>query len=471
MKLVVETTAGAVRGVARDDVRVWKGIPYAAPPIGPLRFRPPVPPAPWQGERVAEHSGPVAMQARENPMAGFTDKTAIDEDCLSLDVYAPASGSNHPVMVWIHGGAFVMGSGSVPMYGGTSFAGRHDIVVVTINYRLGLFGFLYLGDQGNVALLDQVAALRWVQANIAAFGGDPGAVTVMGESAGAMSIAHLLAMPSARGLFHRAILESGAGALEPPTRADANAVAAQVLAELGTTPAGLVDVPAERILAAQTTLMKQRGLAAIAPYIDGATVPRGPAAAARAGEVARVPLLLGTNRDEWALFDTVLPATTKIAEAQIRGRLGARADAIRAAYRSWSDVIGDVVFRIPMIRLAEAFPAPVYAYRFDVASPAFGGRLGAAHTLELPLVWNHLANPFAALLFGGDATPFAGIALQLHDTWAAFIKTGVPDGGGLPAWPRYDAARRATLVIDRDPPGSRVVDDPGGEQRALWPAT
>ena len=466
--MIARTRDGAVRGIERDGVRTWLGIPFAAPPIKTRRFRPPEPPEPWTGERDATHVGPVAMQARDSIMAGLTDKTVISEDCLSLNVYAPAHGEHHPVMVWIHGGAFVMGSGSMPLYNGSSFVARHDVVVVTINYRLGLFGFLFTGDQGNVGLLDQIAALRWVRDNIAAFGGDAGSVTVMGESAGAMSIAHLLAMPAARGLFHRAILESGAGAIEPPTRKDAETVAGEVLAELGASPDQLADVPAEKILAAQATLMRQRGLSAVAPYVDGVNVPRGPRDAALAGEIARVPLLLGSNRDEWALFDVMLPQTTVVLEAQIRGRLGARADELRAAYRSWSDVAGDVVFRIPMVRLAEAHPAPVYMYRFDVASLAFGGKLGAAHALELSLVWNRLDNPFSALLLGGDTTPFQQVALRMHDTWSAFIRTGIPDGGGLPAWPRYDTERRATMIIDRE--DARVEDDAGGVQRRMWEA-
>jgi para-nitrobenzyl esterase len=203
---------------------VWKGIPYAASPVGNLRFRPPQPPPVWSGERDATRSGPVAVQARDSVMSGVGDQTAMSENCLSVNVYAPAEPlTKRPVVVWIHGGAFIMGSGSMPLYHGTSFAARHGIVVVTLNYRLGLLGLLYLGDvggdeAGNVALLDQVAALRWVKTNIAAFGGDPDNVTIMGESAGAVSIANLLVMPAARGLFHRAILQSGASGFEPPSR-------------------------------------------------------------------------------------------------------------------------------------------------------------------------------------------------------------------------------------------------------------
>jgi para-nitrobenzyl esterase len=465
---IAQTHAGAVRGTEARGVRQWLGIPFAAPPTGARRFRRPEPPEPWTGERDATRVGPVAMQARESIMAGLTDKTVISEDCLSLNVYAPAKTGPHPVMVWIHGGAFVMGAGSTPIYNGHSFAARHDIVVVTINYRLGLFGFLFTGDQGNVGLLDQVAALRWVRDNIAAFGGDADHVTVMGESAGAMSIAYMLTMPAARGLFHRAILESGAGGLEPPSRLDAETVAGEVLAELGIAKHQLADVPADKILAVQTKLAQQRGLSAVAPYIDGVNVPRTPRDAALAGEIARVPLLIGTNRDEWGLFDVMLPQTTVILEQQIRGRLGPRADELRALYRSWGDVAGDVVFRIPTLRLAEAHPAPVYLYRFDVASLAFGGKLGAAHALELSLVWNNLANAFSAMLLGGDPALFQPVALRMHDTWAKFIRSGVPDGGGLPAWPRYDTQRRATLIIDRD--DARVEDDAGGAQRRMWDA-
>src|ERR1051325_2949313 len=232
--LIVETTHGKVRGERHGEVGIWKGIPYAEPPFGALRFRPPRPPATWSGVRDATHFGTVAAQSRDPRIAilsGIGERGTSGEDCLFVNVFAPFDDAGqpagpHPVMVWIHGGAFVMGSGSTPLYHGTPFAHR-GIVVVTLNYRLGIPGLLYLGDlapgydDGNCGLLDQVAALRWVQDNIAAFGGDPGCVTIMGESAGAISIGTLLAMPAARGLFHRAILESGAPSLSPPTRDDA----------------------------------------------------------------------------------------------------------------------------------------------------------------------------------------------------------------------------------------------------------
>ena len=491
--LVVDTTYGKVAGERRGDVRIWKGIPYAAPPLDALRFRPPQPLVPWTGVRAATRFGPVAAQSRDPRIAvlsGVTEKVASSEDCLFLNVFAPEPRAPDdgawPVMVWIHGGAFVMGSGSTPLYHGVAFA-EQGIVVVTLNYRLGVAGFLYLGDlapgydAGNCALLDQVAALRWVRDNIAAFGGDPGAVTVMGESAGAISIGTLLAMPAARGLFQRAILQSGASGLSPPGRDDATKVAHHVLAELEVTVDDLAAVPIDRLIACQERLSHRLGLGAFAPYVDGVTVPDRPIDVIRGGAAAGIPLLVGSNRDEWKLFEVFLgEVTVEAFKAPLRDRLGPLLDRLLAVYRdghpersdlrAWVDLVGDVVFRIPVIRLAEAQAdrgAPVHAYRFDWKSPAFGGRLGAAHALELPFVWNRLDLPMSQALLGDQVTHAQALATSVHVTWARFIRTGDPNGGGLPEWPRYDSQRRATLLIDRR---CEVVDDPGGEARALWPS-
>ncbi len=496
-QLVVETRAGTVRGEQRPGaapglpaVSIWKGIPYAAPPIGELRFRPPQPAAPWTGERDATKFGMVAAQSRDPAiamMSGVGDKILSGEDCLTLNVFSPgADGAKRPVVVWIHGGAFIMGSGSTPLYHGVSFASHHDLVVVTINYRLGLFGLLYLGDlapgrdEGNQALLDQIAALRWVKDNIAAFGGDPERVTVMGESAGAISIGSLLAMPAARGLFHRAILQSGAAVLSPPTREDMTAVARTVLGDLGVTVDELPGVPEARLLAVQEKLSREKGLGAFAPFIDGVTVPEPPIVAVRAGAASNIPLLVGSNRDEWTLFEVFLgDRTIKPFEVPLRERLGATLDELLAIYQrdrpgrtvqqAWVELIGEIAFRIPAIRLAEAqsdHQRAVYMYRFDWSSPALGGRLGAAHGLDLPFVWNRIDLPASKVLLGEAVETAQPLATQLHATWAAFIRSGDPNGGGLPPWPTYGRARRQTMLIDRT---STVVDDPAGVARALYP--
>ena len=493
--LVVQTAQGAVRGRMRGDVAMWCGIPYAAPPEGPLRFLPPAPPPAWTGERDATRFGAVAPQSRDSrvaAMSGISEKTAMSEDCLSLNVYSPAAdGARRPVVVWLHGGAFVMGAGSTPLYDGTSFAARHDIVVVTINYRIGLLGFLYLGDiagdayaAGNQGLLDQIAALAWVRENIAAFGGDPDAVTVMGQSAGSISIANLLAAPAARGLVHRAILQSGASGLFPPTRADASALAHAVLDELGIGPAraaeALASVPLERLMAAQEEVIRRRGLAAIAPYVDGVTVPDRPIEIARRCAGANVPLLIGSTRDEWTLFQLFLgPAVSAIVVKEIESRVGAEAlGRIHAGYcagrsdgseeRAWVDLIGDVAFWMPAVYLADAQSAcaPVWMYRFDWATPIFDGRLGATHALDLPFVWNVAHHPHAQFLLGAEAEAAQPLAHAMHDSWAAFIRRGDPNGAGLPDWPSYDAGRRATMLLDR---ASRVVDDPDRARRERWP--
>ncbi len=492
--LLVQTTTGPVRGMVRRGVSTWRGIPFAEPPVGRLRLRPPRPPAPWTEARDATRFGAVAPQSRDPRvavMSGISERATVSEDCLTLNVFSPAAdGKRRPVVVWLHGGAFILGAGSAPLYDGTSFAANHDLVVVSANYRLGLLGFLFLGDlagedyaAGNVALLDQIAALTWVRDNIAAFGGDPDAVTIMGQSAGAIAGAALLSMPAARGLFHRAVLQSGAIGLSIPSRTGATAFAAEALVELGLEPgrAGeIADVPLGRVIADQQALSERHGLATFTPYVDGVTVPAPPNDVIRAGKGADVPLLLGSNRDEWTLFDSLVGRrTTEIVAGQIKRALGDDAAAAllgsyqearpgRTAERAWVDIAGDVAFRIPVMRLAEAHAAagrPTWMYRFDWSTAAFDGRLGATHALELPFMWNTLDQPFGQMLVGGD--PQARVLSEkMHATWAAFARTGQPDGGGLPAWPAYRAPTRATMILDRE---VRVEEDPDRAVRQAWP--
>lgn len=474
----VATTAGLVRGRPSDPgTVVWKGIPYART----RRFLPPVPVEPWTEPRDCARSGAVAMQSRDPRvalMSGISDKMAMSEDCLHLNIAAPADyarGPGRAVVVWIHGGAFVMGAGSTPLYRAEAFAAS-GVICVSINYRLGALGLLYLGHldpayaAGNVALLDQIAALRWVRDNIAAFGGDPAQVTVMGESAGGVSIAALLAMPAARGLFARAILQSGGSRLVMPTREDAIAVTAAVMAKLGATTAeAVIDAPVDDLLRAQFSVSAKLGLAAFMPYVDGVSIPRDAVTAYRDGTAISVPMLAGTNRDEFTLFAVFLGDA---AIAPLRAALGAwfgeaGMAMLLAAYEAQTDgvargivdLIGDVSFRIPTAVLAESNRAPTWVYRFDWRTPAAGGLLGAAHALELPFVWRQLDAAAAAFLIGGAHATAAPLGDRIHATWVQFIQTGACD------WPRYDAATRTTKLFDTE---DRIVDDPNGATRAAW---
>ncbi|WP_223813704.1 carboxylesterase/lipase family protein [Geobacillus zalihae] len=305
--LVVATRYGQVEGTREGNVSVWRGIPYAAPPIGSLRFRAPQKPIPWKGVRPAKHFGPAAMQNERETMKFLNDCPSYkSEDCLYLNIWSPgADGQKRPVMVWIHGGSFAYGSGSSPMYDGASFAELGNVVIVTINYRLGVFGFLHLADiggesymeSGNCGLLDQVAALRWVQENIEAFGGDPDNITIFGESAGAVSVSTLLTMPAAKGLFHKAIMQSGTTKHTRTTEV-ATQVTEQLLSFLDVRPSELSRlerVSADDLLKA-TELLHPR---VFGPVRDGNILSENTEQVIKNGFSRDIPILIGTNRDEW----------------------------------------------------------------------------------------------------------------------------------------------------------------------------
>ena len=483
---IASTTAGKVRGLTLDDIHVFRSIPYAAPPVGSLRFRPPVPPDPWSDVRDATEFGPVAPQ---NPspletMMGAAPPVIDERDSLTLTVFTPGlDDARRPVMFWIHGGAFVIGSGSSPIYDGTRFAEHGDVVVVTINYRLGLFGFLHLeqvfGDgfagSGNAGILDQVLALEWVRDNIAAFGGDPDQVTIFGESAGGMSVGTLLGMPAAQDLYAQAIVQSG-GSSFCATSDAATAIAREVLelAEVETV-ADLESVSMDTLLAAQTKLASTGASADLPfmPVVDGTALPRLPIDAIRAG-LGAVPSLIGTTQDEMTLFtvldlgfgeinpDAVIAALTK--------SFGDRAEAVQATYAEIypgskpMDLLvataTDRVFRVPAIRLAEAAVSarPTFMYLFTWESPAFDGKLKSCHALELPFMWDALDRPGLSMLTG-NGPERQPIADAMHAAWIRFARTGDP------GWPAYDLDRRATQRFDTT---LEILDDPMRVQRELW---
>lgn len=512
MSEAVEVTIshGILRGVEAGGVQAFQAIPYAAAPVGDRRFAAPSPPEPWSGVRDATRPGAACpqptgtMPGREENM--FADlfgpgELPTSEDCLFLNVFAPTGGeSGKPVMVWVHGGAFRIGTGSSPMYDGAALARRGDVVVVSLNYRLGVLGFLNVGEVGpcNVGLLDQVAALRWVRDEIAAFGGDPTNVTVFGESAGAKSVECLLAMPAARGLFHRAIAES---TYDPPMDAGpAEETARALLADVGVTDEGgtvdrsrLQAAPVEDLLAAQNRLtmaaMASGGglmasLAGWSPVVDGEVLPRPPVEALAAGEAADVAMIVGTTRDEAKLFTAMLPAMAQMEEAALPAMVGilvgdtAAADALVTAYRAsrggdfspvevFMAAMTDRMFRQHSLRLAETkagHQSDTWMYLFDWCGIGMDGAIGACHALEIPFVFGTLDSGLGRL--AGTGPDAESLAEAMQDAWTSFARHGDPSTAGFD-WPRYDAERRATAALG---PTVEVRDAPLDAERAAWAA-
>ncbi|GAC1566044.1 MAG: carboxylesterase/lipase family protein [Ktedonobacteraceae bacterium] len=485
---VVETQYGKLQGTQKDTVFVWKGIPFAQPPIGSLRFRAPQPPEAWTGVREATQFGAISHQPSNGSFG--TLPGPMSEDCLTLNIWSPGvDDARRPVIVWIHGGSFVTGSGSTPWYNGTSFATHGDVVVVTLNYRLGALGFLYLAEyageayatSGNNGLFDQIAALTWVRENIAAFGGDPNNVTLFGESAGAMSIGALLAMPAAHGLFKRAIMQSGAAHRVNSSQTAANGTQ-KFLQELELGPNDmqrLLTTPVDDIIRAQETLPSSVQWRAFSPVVDGVALPKRSIDAIADGSAAGVDVLIGTNLDEMKLFTVFDPKQQHVDTDLLTKLFGKRANEILATYEvqqheaplstPWEAFLTDRTFRIPAIRVAEhqaKHGASAWMYRFDWPTPVYGGVLGACHALEIPFVFNTLQHQSAAILTGGGDAP-QSIADAMHATWIAFAhgKDLTQQVHGLPTWPRYDEKQRATMLFNTE---CCVCNNPQAVTRQLW---
>ncbi|SKA38684.1 para-nitrobenzyl esterase [Marinactinospora thermotolerans DSM 45154] len=494
MDVVVSRPAGALRGRWRPEgVAAFLGIPYAAPPFGPRRMRPPAPPAGWDGVRDALTPGPSAPQPGYSPaMAGLlVEAREAGEDCLHLNVWTPQPGPGNgglPVMVWIHGGAFRNGAGTLPVYDGARLAAE-GVVCVTLNYRLGPEGFLLLPDgTANLGLLDQIAALEWVRDNIALFGGDPDNVTVFGESAGAISIAALMTMPRARGLFRRAITQSGAGHHSHPEE-----IARRIterLASLAGVPAtteALAAAEPERLIAADTALRAEMARAAdaaewgestgggtsVLPVVDGSTLPARPVDAIAAGAGREIDLITGTNSDEFRLFLVPSGMAERLTPPMVEAVAGAygldpAAVAVYAEERPgatpgdlFAALLTDQGYRLPAIRLAEARAsrdAGTYVYEFTRATPVLGGALGACHTAEIGFVFGNLADPIL-----GENPP-EELSARMRALWTSFARTGRPQAGGVPEWPVYGAGRNVMELGEE----TAVAVDPGRRERLLW---
>lgn len=493
---IVETSNGPTRGrVEADGVYAFKGVRYGAAPIGKLRFKPPVRPESWTETADAYEYGHRAMQGVGDPEAS-TDLPDISEDCLFLNVWSPGlDNKKRPVMVWLHGGGFSSGSGSDPFCEGQNLARIGDAVVVTVNHRLNVFGFLQLSEKwgpdyassGQAGMLDIVLSLEWVRDNIGLFGGDPDNVTIFGESGGGRKVAMLMAMPPAEGLFHKAIIQSGSG-LDAPSKTDAVALGREVLNKLGISEGdveALENADAQAIFAAQPPQASDASppgqltlpIGGFVPCIDGVALQRKPFIPDAPMISASVPLLIGSNKDEMTIFRAGNPEfgtqTDDDFVAYVRKALPEKADSLIPLLRdtfphySPSELISAAEtmkgYWIATVLQAERKvaqnAAPVYVYLLAWETRANEGRLRSHHALDVPLVFNNIENMRDMVGPGPEPQRIADL---MSAVWIAFARTGNPNTDELPPWPAYDLKNRSTMVFDLD---SEVQQDPYREIR------
>jgi para-nitrobenzyl esterase len=493
----VQTTAGKVRGTMSGTVDIFKGIPYGASTAGEGRFKPPSKPQPWTGVRDVFELGPRAPQLDSSfhgmvipEFEPMSRDEPMGEDCLRLNLWTGGLGTSHrrPVMVWLHGGGYTSGSGGFVCYDGLAMAHKHDVVLITVNHRLSALGYLYLEGIGgeryaaasNIGNLDIIAALEWVRENVAAFGGDPGNVTIFGQSGGGGKVSSLMAMPAARGLFHRAIVQSGA-AVKGLTREAATRTAEAYLARLQLKHdelEQLYHLPADKLLA--PTGAGNGPPLDFAPVVDGRTLPTDPFDPVAPELSAHVPLLIGSVETEVTFFarQTVDPIDEDTLHARLKQTLPRAAppqiDSLIAAYRAGRPgasntdlylIIASDVFRGGVIteaeRKAAQGKAPVYHYYFTWRSPVREGKLRTFHALEIPFVFDNVDLARTMTGSGEDRYP---LATRMASAWAAFARTGNPSCPQLPEWPAFDAKRGATMIFDKE---CKVLNDPHGEEQRM----
>lgn len=480
--LTIETSLGKVRGISVGKVNAFRGIRYGADTAGARRFLAPVKPAPTSGVFDAFEWGPEAPQASphtEIPEVRATvPQTGMSEDCLRLNVWTQSASGKRPVMVWLHGGGFTSGNGSYTIYDGTNLARRQDVVMVTINHRLNSFGFTYLdGQAANVGMLDCIAALEWVRDNISRFGGDPANVTIFGQSGGGAKVSTLLAMPGAKGLFHRAIIQSGSN-LVGVAKADAIKATQTFMAKVGAKSlADLQKLPMQQLIDATNSTQGLRN----SPVVDGVTLPANPFSPSAPAISANVPVLIGTTETEVTFFpnqpidpidDAQLLARTK---AAIPGATDAQAKDVIGIYRKGRPGVSNIDVALILesdqrflpgvmtqAELKSAQPAPVYMYYFTWRTPVHDGKLKSLHTLDIPFATANVQESPTMTGTGKDRLP---LEEKMSTAWANFARTGNPNHKGLPTWPKFETKTRATMILDNE---CKVVNDPhGAEHKAV----
>ena len=485
---VIETKSGRIHGYCENGLEIFKGIPYAEPPVGNLRLRPPIAKDPWSDVFSATQYGNCSFQGYTQLEDWFGKLRPESEDCLNLNIWTPATDNKkRPVMFWIHGGAFIMGGGIDPMYDGSSLAKRGDVVVVTINYRLGILGYLHIpGETVNVGQFDQILALKWVHDNIELFGGDPDNVTIFGESAGGYAVVALSAMPAAKGLFRRVIAQS-APLINPEVNGKVTKGIMRQMNLKKNDIEGLRKLAPEKIIEAQNKYFEKNptDILALRPLIDGDTIPIHPLKAFQNGECSHLDFMIGTTEEESKLFIALDPNFSSIndddVEKLVIGYLRTlgidvnRSKKMLNVYKEarlgkpkelMSALMTDYIFRISTIRLLEAqnvHQPNTYNYMFVWKSPVFDGKLGACHALELPFVFGSLNLPLMDGFVGKN--PNKELSEKMMSAWISFARTGNPNHEALPEWPAYNVDKRATMLFGNKCEVANSVSD---KEREAW---
>ena len=493
IKAIIETKTGKIQGYNENGVEVYKGIPFAEPPIGDLRFQPPVAKEPWDDVLDATKYGPCSFQGTTPLEEWFGKLEPESEDCLTLNIWTPAADDEkRPVMFWIHGGAFIMGGGKHEFYDGLNLAKRGNVVVVTFNYRLGALGFLYIPDKTiNAGILDQALALKWVYDNIEKFGGDPENITIFGESAGGYSVLTLPVMPQVKGLIRRVIAQS-APAIDPELSDKNTKGFMRKLKIKKGDMESLLKVTPEVIIKAQNEFMGSdpNNLLAFRPLIDGVTIPKHPLKAFQDGDLKNIDFMIGTNLDEAKLFTYLDPGFNEMVktggENAVLGLMAMsgvdpnKSKEILETYKNarkgklsiepmdlLDAVVTDAMFRVPTIRFLEAqskYQPNTFNYLFNFQCPMFDGALGCPHAIDIPFVFNTL-NATGIPEFVGKGSDIVNLSEKVMDAWIAFTYTGNPNHENLPDWSPYNIDKRTTMFFGEE---CKVENSIFDKEREVW---